>query len=306
MSRSQNVDIYIFTPISEPRGPATTNDNYHSANTFNLAVEGTFDDCQDIVKATVCRWDVSPSVNMSAVNSINWARIMAQIVYYFFAALHLGSPDRGGFFCANWQFWQCFCRLCRQKNGITHHHDRCLNSNDILTRFLKVGQHKLKAFRQHFRHLGCSISSSKLWTVIWLNGSKWPQNSDSNGIFSPVGNIASLIAKWQKAHFSVAFRCRMRRALPDETLCKETGETIEPHSIIGVVAAENKAKQQKNACDRYATAHPPSFLMPSSRRWEWSPTRILQIFMHVKNTIKLLPMTCRPLKKLILTQVLNP
>src|SRR3546814_3381334 len=63
-------------------------------NVFNIALEGTFDDCQDQVKAMFNDLAFRDAMNLSAVNSINWARIMAQIVYYFVAGVALGAPDR--------------------------------------------------------------------------------------------------------------------------------------------------------------------------------------------------------------------
>ena len=62
-------------------------------NVFNLALNGTFDDCQDMVKALFADEEFRNNSHLSAVNSINWARIMAQIVYYFWTALSLGAPD---------------------------------------------------------------------------------------------------------------------------------------------------------------------------------------------------------------------
>src|SRR3546814_11531790 len=65
-----------------------------SANVHNVAVEGTFDDCQDLVKAMFNDAAFRDEMNLSAVNSINWARIMAQAAYYVYAAVPLGAPER--------------------------------------------------------------------------------------------------------------------------------------------------------------------------------------------------------------------
>ncbi len=63
-------------------------------NVHNIAVEGNFDDAQALVKAMFNDADFAGRFNLSAVNSINWARLMLQIVYYFYAAVRLGAPDR--------------------------------------------------------------------------------------------------------------------------------------------------------------------------------------------------------------------
>ena len=89
------IDIFILHPkgrVSDvQRRQMTTVD---SPNVHNLAVEGTFDDCQDLVKAMFNETAFRDRFSLSAVNSINWARIMVQIAYYFAAAVALGAPDR--------------------------------------------------------------------------------------------------------------------------------------------------------------------------------------------------------------------
>lgn len=93
--RCDNVDIFIMHPhnrVSEvQRRQMTTilGDNIH-----NIAIEGNFDDCQEMVKASFADQGFLKGTRLVAVNSINWARIMAQIVYYFHAALQLGAPHR--------------------------------------------------------------------------------------------------------------------------------------------------------------------------------------------------------------------
>ncbi len=92
--KSKHTNIFILHPkgrVSDvQRRQMTTID---APNVHNIALEGTFDDCQNMVKAMFNDKDFRDSVNLSAVNSINWARIMAQIVYYFTSAVTLGAPD---------------------------------------------------------------------------------------------------------------------------------------------------------------------------------------------------------------------
>ena len=91
----ENVDIFIMHPhnrVSEVQRRQMTSilgDNIH-----NIAIEGNFDDCQEMVKASFADQGFLKGTRLVAVNSINWARIMAQIVYYFHAALQLGGPAR--------------------------------------------------------------------------------------------------------------------------------------------------------------------------------------------------------------------
>ena len=89
------IDIFILYPhgrVSEVQRRQMT--TVPASNVYCVAVEGTFDDCQDLVKAMFAESAFRETVRLSAVNSINWARVAAQIVYYFHAALSVGSPDR--------------------------------------------------------------------------------------------------------------------------------------------------------------------------------------------------------------------
>ena len=94
------VDIFILHPkgrVSDVQRRQMT--TVLSANVHNIALEGSFDDAQDLVKAGFNDLSFRDEVSLGAVNSINWARIMGQIVYYFWAAIQLGAPDRRVSFC---------------------------------------------------------------------------------------------------------------------------------------------------------------------------------------------------------------
>ena len=114
------IEIFILHPegrVSEVQRRQMT--TVAAANVHNIAVQGTFDDCQDLVKAmfndAAFRED---ELNLSAVNSINWARVMAQIAYYFAAASALGAPGSGGRLRrADRQLRQRLRRLCGARHG---------------------------------------------------------------------------------------------------------------------------------------------------------------------------------------------
>jgi threonine synthase len=96
----KNMRIFILHPKGrvsdvQRRQMTTVTDR----NVFNLAIKGTFDDCQDIVKSLFSDEVFRAKQHLTAVNSINWARILAQVVYYFYAALALGAPARAVTFC---------------------------------------------------------------------------------------------------------------------------------------------------------------------------------------------------------------
>jgi threonine synthase len=109
-----------------------------ASNVANIAIEGTFDDCQDLVKAMFADAPFRQELHLSAMNSINWARIAAQIPYYVAAALALGAPDREvAFSVPTGNFGNIFAAWAARRMGLPI--ARLIagsNRNDILTRFL--------------------------------------------------------------------------------------------------------------------------------------------------------------------------
>ncbi|MGZ0247847.1 MAG: threonine synthase, partial [Alphaproteobacteria bacterium] len=114
----ENIDIFILFPegrVSPVQQRQMT--TVESANVHAIAVDGTFDDCQDLVKGMFNDAQFRKAQNLSAVNSINWARVMIQIVYYVVAAVRLGAPERQVSFAvptgnfgnvfAGWAAWKC-------------------------------------------------------------------------------------------------------------------------------------------------------------------------------------------------------
>src|SRR5690242_3699156 len=137
------IDIFMLHPkgrVSEVQRRQMT--TIGSANVFNIAIDGSFDDCQDLVKAMFNDHAFRDRINMSAVNSINWARVMAQVVYYAAAAVALGAPDRRiGFSVPSGNFGNIFAGYVARQMGF----DLAplivgANRNDILARFFKTGR----------------------------------------------------------------------------------------------------------------------------------------------------------------------
>ena len=143
----ESIDIFILHPkgrVSDfQRRQMTTVD---SSNVNNIAINGTFDDCQALVKLMFKDSIFKEKLNLSAVNSINWARILFQIVYYVYAALSLGAPNSSVVFSVTTgNFGYVFAGYCAKRMGLPI--DIFLigsNSNDILTRFLENGIMKVK------------------------------------------------------------------------------------------------------------------------------------------------------------------
>ncbi len=139
-------DIFILHPLgrtSEVQRRQMTSvldDNVH-----NIALEGTFDDCQDAVKAMFNHHAFRDRVRLSGVNSINWGRIVAQIVYYFTAAVSLGAPHRPvRFTVPTGNFGDIFAGYCARQMGLGI--DRLViatNANDILHRTMETGRYEM-------------------------------------------------------------------------------------------------------------------------------------------------------------------
>jgi len=136
-----NIDVFILHPAGRTsevqRRQMTTVD---AANVHNIAIAGTFDDCQDLVKAMFADLKLRQELNLSAVNSINWARIMAQIVYYFWSAVQVGAPHRPvAFAVPTGNFGNVFAGYGASRMGLpVAKFVVGSNSNDILTRYFET------------------------------------------------------------------------------------------------------------------------------------------------------------------------
>ncbi len=141
-------DIFILfphgrvSPVQQRQMTSSTSENVHA-----LAIEGNFDDCQGLVKGLFNNHGFRDKVSLSGVNSINWARIMAQIVYYFSSAISLGSPDRPvSFTVPTGNFGDIFAGYAAKRMGLPI--ERLIiatNDNDILARTLETGRYETRA-----------------------------------------------------------------------------------------------------------------------------------------------------------------
>ena len=116
-----------------------------SANVHTIAVDGSFDDCQDLVKALFADGEFRDETGLAAVNSINWARIVAQTAYYVAAGVALGAPDRPvAFSVPTGNFGNVYAAWVARRIGLPI--PRLVvgaNTNDILDRFFRTGEMKM-------------------------------------------------------------------------------------------------------------------------------------------------------------------
>ena len=232
------------------------------ANVHNIALDGTFDDCQNIVKAMFNNHRFRDRVRLSGVNSINWGRIVAQIVYYFTAAVSLGSPHRKvSFTVPTGNFGDIFAGYCAKAMGLPI--DRLIiatNANDILRRTMDTGRYEMDGvaptispsmdiqISSNFERLlfeGAGRDASAV--VRMMDGLK-----QSGGFALPDNALAAIRRDFAAGTTGEA----ETRATIARTL-KASGYLLDPHTAVGVHVA--RAHLGAVPMVTLATAHPAKF-----------------------------------------------
>jgi len=259
------LDVFILFPegkISRVQQRQMT--TVASQNVHAVAVEGTFDDCQDLVKGMFNDKDFRDTNSLAAVNSINWARVMVQIAYYFYAGVRLGAPQKkvsfsvptGNFgnVLAGWAAWKCGLPVDRIVIGT--------NSNDILYRFFKTGQMKIEGVTSTISpSMDIQVSSNFERFLFFVLGSdgvkvdKWITGFRETGTAS-VEDL-SLFTTQEKFCTARLDDQDTKQVIND--FFTETGEFLDPHSAIGVGAARQHRGDISIPMVSLATAHPAKF-----------------------------------------------
>ena len=258
----KNVDIVILYPngrVSDVQRRQMT--TITSPNVHTVAIDGTFDDCQDLVKAMFNDAPFREANNLSAVNSINWARVMAQTVYYFTALETLGrsasfSVPTGNFgnVLAGWIAKQMGADIEKLIVGS--------NSNDILTRFFEThSMDMLPVVPTLSPSMDIQISSNFERLLFEMNNRDGAATTEQLNMFRQHGNLSvnpDQFARWIEPTF------RAHRASDEETLAvmkrihNESGMLVDPHTAIGIASAEACAEPGVPTIT-LATAHPAKF-----------------------------------------------
>ena len=174
----------------------------HSANVYNIAVDGTFDDCQDMVKGLFADTKFRREMRLSAVNSINWARIAAQIPYYVAAALALGAPDREvAFAVPTGNFGNVLAAWAARRMGLPI--SRLVigsNRNDILTRFLAANDMTARGVEPSLSpSMDIQVSSNFERLLFELMDRDAPATAALMQDFRRTGRMPVPDAAWKKA-----------------------------------------------------------------------------------------------------------
>jgi threonine synthase len=234
-----------------------------SASVHNIAIEGNFDDCQAIVKALFNDLKFRDSVNLAGVNSINWARIMAQTVYYVTAALSLGAPHREVSFCVpTGNFGDVFAGLVAKRMGLSI--DRLViatNHNDILDRTLKTGRYETRGVTPSASPSMDIQVSSNFERLLFEVHARDPMsvrrmmhNLAQSGAFT-IGDRE--LDQIRHEFSSGATDERETASVIRETLAA-TGELLDPHTAVGYAVAR-KQPPSSSPMVTLATAHPAKF-----------------------------------------------
>jgi len=259
------IDIFILHPAGRTsevqRRQMTTVD---AKNVHNVAIEGTFDDCQNMVKGLFADKPFREQFHLSAVNSINWARIMAQVVYYFWSAVQLGAPHRPvAFVVPTGNFGNVFAGYVAHKMGLpVARFVVGSNANDILTRYFETGAMTAAGVVPTLSpSMDIQISSNferLLFEAVGRDADAVSRHMDS---FKQSGGYTVDPA----AHQAMASLFSARRLDDAGTLkfigevYKASGYVIDPHSAVGLYAARTAGIDSAIPRIALATAHPAKF-----------------------------------------------
>ncbi len=257
------VDVFILYPhgrISEVQRRQMTTPT--EANVHALAVDGDFDDCQARVKDMFNHFDFRDRVGLAGVNSINWARVLAQVVYYFTAAVSLGAPWRPVSFCVpTGNFGDIFAGYVARRMGLPV--ERLViatNRNDILHRTLESGEHRKAGVvptlspsmdiqvSSNFERLLFDLYDREPAAVAQLMA----ELKDAGGFRLSQGALARL-----RAGFASGAASEEETAVAIARARETTGELVCPHTACGLHVAE--AHLGAVPMVTLATAHPAKF-----------------------------------------------
>ena len=261
----ERASIFILHPagrVSEvQRRQMTTAD---AANVHNIAIDGTFDDCQAMLKTMFNDRAFRAELRLSGVNSINWARIVPQVVYYVTSALALGGPGVPvSFSVPSGNFGDVFAGFVAQRMGLPV--ERLVvasNENDILTRALTTGDHQLTEVTPTLSpSMDIQVSSNFERLLFEMH------DRDAECTAALMGQLAEHRAFriGDEAAASVrslfhAGRCTQRETL--ETMAavhRDTGIVVDPHTAVGVAVAQRLRGARETPMVTLATAHPAKF-----------------------------------------------
>ena len=259
------VDIFILFPkgrvsdVQRRQMTTPTEENVHA-----IELDGTFDDCQDMVKALFNDHDFRDRNALAGVNSINWGRIMAQVVYYFTAALSLGAPYRKiSFTVPTGNFGDIFAGYVAKRMGLPI--ERLViatNENDILARMLHTGNHELGGvMATSSPSMDIQVSSNferLLFEAYGRDGEAVRRLMDGlkqSGSYTVESEPLEMI----RASFDAGSCSEEQNAEQIGKTMRETGLLVDPHTAVALHVADEVQRERSVPMVILSTAHPAKF-----------------------------------------------
>ena len=256
-----NLNVFVLHPnnrISPVQRKLMT--IHEDSNVFNIAIDGNFDDCQNLVKAMFNDEKFSKTINMSGVNSINWARIIAQAVYYFYAYFKVGNSQPISFSVPTGNFGDIYAGYLAKKLGLPI--DKLIvatNKNDILHRAISGGDYTQKKVEEtNTPSMDIQIASNFERLLYDVKDC----NSDvTKDVMSKIKNNTYKIEKSDldkiKKNFTSEMLDENETIEMIKTINHENQKVVDPHTAVGI-GAVRKLGLEKN-CVVLSTAHPCKF-----------------------------------------------
>ena len=300
----KNMNIFILHPNNkissvQRKLMSTVKDK----NVFNIAVEGNFDDCQNLVKSMFSDKEFSTSINMSGVNSINWARIIAQSVYYFYTYFLLDNNKSINFSVPTGNFGDIYAGYISKKMGLPI--DKLIvatNQNDILHRAITNGKYEAQPVVQTTSpSMDIQVASNFERLIYDLNN----QNDlETDKIMSDIKkNGKFVISKEKLIKIKKDFLSAHIKETEVLKIIRETYEKykviLDPHTAIGFGAS--KIKDLEGDIVALATAHPCKFPEAINRSINIKPTlpNELKYILDEKENYDIIPNNLNKIKQYI-------
>ena len=254
-----NLNIFVLHPnnrISSVQRKIMT--TVEEKNVFNIAIEGNFDDCQNIVKSMFSDLEFSKSINMSGVNSINWARIIAQAVYYFYSYFRL-DKENISFSVPTGNFGDVFAGYLAKQMGLPINKlIVATNENDILHRAISKGDYVSKEVRETLSpSMDIQLASNFERLIYYVN------NSDSEKTAEIMKKVKQNSYQIEKNNLDIIQKdflsesCNAKETLDIiKKKYEENNIILDPHTAVGVGAVH---KLSIHDCVVLSTAHPCKF-----------------------------------------------
>lgn len=263
----KNVDIFILHPhgkVSEVQRRQMT--TVTGDNIYNIAIEGNFDQAQDMVKASFGDQSfLKGERKLVAVNSINWARIMSQIVYYFYSALNLGGPVRPmAYSVPTGNFGDIFAGYMAKKMGLPIEQlIIATNKNDVLHRLMSKNKYEVHPLMHTITpSMDIAVSSNFERLLFDLYGRDGEALSELMGRMNAKTDVVELdeekLAKARELFDSYAVDEDATIKIMQDVF-EETGYLLDPHTAIGVKAAREVRRNNNIPMVTLGTAHPVKF-----------------------------------------------